>query len=82
MRAELEKLIEKYVQALKDTVNPDRFDKWSDLGFSEPPKGFDSVQQYLEDPHNMELDEEAQVRRLMLGDFLGELRTLWEASDG
>ena len=73
-------LIEKWKQQHDSIINPDGIDKWEDLGFDEPPDGYEntpeSVQKYMERGEDAEWDEGEQTSLQLIGEFLEDLNNL------
>jgi hypothetical protein len=69
-------LIKKWEGHLKALINPDGMKEWSDLGFDNPPDGYKSVDDFLENDPEAEWDAEHQVEMRVVKEFLDDLRNL------
>ncbi len=66
-------LIKKYTKRLKAIINPDN-SNWKDFGFDIPPKGYDTVEAWLE--INGEFDEGDQTEIRLCYEFLEDIEKL------
>ena len=74
-----QELIEKYRLHRKAIINPDDITDWSDLGFDEPPDGYEdtpeSIMDYL-DREGQEFDEGEQLALGLVAEFIEELEKM------
>jgi len=67
-----------YVESLKqwrrNVVNPDNITEWADLGWPEPPEGFESIEDWI--MSEGDLDERQQVTQQVLEGVIHDLESL------
>jgi hypothetical protein len=69
----IQELIEKYEERLNQSIDPDN-STWDDLGFDEPPEGYESPREFQR--LNGERDEGDQAREGLIGEFIEDLKGL------
>jgi hypothetical protein len=69
------KLIQKWRDRRKAIINPDGF-TWDDIGFDEPPEGYSSVDEYLENDPEQERDAEDQIELRIIDEVLEDFAVM------
>lgn len=70
----IKNLIEKYQKKIHETINPDNFQSWDEIGFDEKPDGFDTIEEFLKNDNT--LDEGDQEAMRCYEEILEDLETL------
>jgi hypothetical protein len=69
----IQELIDKYQERLNHTIDPDNA-SWDDLGFDEPPEGYESPFEFQR--LHSERDEGDQAKEGLIGEFIEDLKAL------
>jgi len=68
----IQRLINKYEQRIKDIVNPGDL-TWKDIGYDEPYKGFDDINDYFENGGDEDFDEGEQTGLMIYREVIDDL---------
>lgn len=76
----LKKLLAKYKEKVKQVLNPDNITDWEEFGFSEKPEEYDSIEDFIENDENSELDERQQITIQLFNEVIEDLEKLIEST--
>ena len=71
-KEDIQRLINKYEQRIKDIVNPGDL-TWKDIGYDEPYEGFDDINDYFENGGYEDFDEGEQTGLMIYREVIDDL---------